>query len=607
MYSNSSGGDTDSNDENLSNGTMDRESSLINSLKDIKNCDCNRKCHSFGNNEILFKLANQVVTLDSAVKKQLIYSCLTSSIDLNSSILFENSKRNRIVFFIPYIGKVCRKYFCTFWKTGKYQIRNYLDHIKKNFSLTIPVHGNLQNRNASLSTEVYSKMEEYLNYLLTNYGEPIATRKFVRQFEEGKRTTISIEKEEIVYLPSYFSYEKLYSSFVSQNSEIQCSIDSLKRYWMNHETFKNMKIRNPSKDVCDECSVFKNKISSLADEEFTELGEIINDEHQSHISQYRYMRNEYEKDIMKSRNTENKCRPIVLSFDYAQNVEIPHLSQQPGLFYFSSLKKAYQFGVVDEELDEHHHYLYMESEGGKGSDNVVSMVIHYIKNIMKRKSKHLILWADNCGGQNKNSTMIHTLLDLVRLKEFDVVELKFQIKGHTRNSVDRGFGYTKRQYLSSDVYSLQCLANVISRSAVNSATDSSKCIPVILQNCSDIFKTYTSFYSSKYKKCPKVQSYQIFRCDNSDMDSVSCMSPENPDERIKYALSVKKRKVETVELKSLTPPGFSIEKKVDFYNKIRHYIPPQFLLDLCPEPTVTEILEIKKLKSSRANKNKKNE
>jgi len=46
---------------------------------------------------------------------------------------------------------------------------------------------------------------------------------------------------------------------------------------------------------------------------------------------------------------------------------------------------------------------------------------------------------------------------------------------------------------------------------------------------------------------------------------------------------------------------------VDFYNKIRHYIPPQFLLDLCPEPTVTEILEIKKLKSSRANKNKKNE
>ncbi len=88
------------------------------------------------------------------------------------------------------------------------------------------------------------------------------------------------------------------------------------------------------------------------------------------------MRGEYEKDKNDCRNVENPDRPIVLSVDYAQNSSIPHNPQQPASFYFYSLKKAYQFGIVDEELDQHVHYIYMESEGGKGCDQVVSMLLH---------------------------------------------------------------------------------------------------------------------------------------------------------------------------------------------------------------------------------------
>jgi len=90
---------------------------------------------------------------------------------------------------------------------------------------------------------------------------------------------------------------------------------------------------------------------------------------------------------------------------------------------------------------------------GKGANEVASMVLYYLNTILKRNSKHLVLWADNCGGQNKNSTLIQTFLDLVRNGLFDIVELKFQIKGHTRNSVDRGFGLTKRAYNRNDVLS----------------------------------------------------------------------------------------------------------------------------------------------------------
>jgi len=572
--SNRSAADTDSSDhnDNSSSGSICEQqkntsvASWIDTLKDPKCCECTKRCDLLyiNNKELMDTLLNDVTGMTPKSRKQQIYSSLISSVNIKSSILSDVSNRNRVIYSIPYVGKVCREYFCTFWRTGKTRIQNYMDYIQKNRSLIAPSHGNCNNANASISDETYSKIEDFLIILKKNYGEPIATRKFIRESVGGKLKKITIEKEDIVYLPSYFSYQNIYDQLKLESPEYQFSIKSIKRFWHGHEKFKNLKIRNPSKDVCDECYIFKNIIASLNDEEITEKGEELNASYQSHIAQYRFMRNEYENDILRSRDIENNRRPIVLSFDYAQNVDIPHLSQQPGFFYFASLKKAYQFGIVDEELDQHYHYIYMESEGGKGSDNVVSMVLHHIKTIQTRRSKHLILWADNCGGQNKNSTMIHTLLELVKNGQFDVVELKFQIKGHTRNSVDRGFSYTKREYLSSDVYSLECFANIISRAAVNSLTDGRKCIPVKIEKCEDMFKCYTSFYSNIYRKCPKIQSYQIFKTLSTEINYIFCGSLENDIRWGKNCLLVNNKKIE--ELKVMKAVGYPKEKEVDFYN-----------------------------------------
>jgi len=41
-------------------------------------------------------------------------------------------------------------------------------------------------------------------------------------------------------------------------------------------------------------------------------------------------------------------------------------------------------------------------------------------------------------------------------------------------------------------------------------------------------------------------------------------------------------------LKCLPPVGISTEKKVDFYDKIRVFVPEEFKNILCPKPTETE-------------------
>jgi hypothetical protein len=590
-------------DNNILFACSDDLDIFIDFVQNPDSCACKRNCYLLARSHINFpELIKDLRSLTINTHKQLLYSCLLSSVEPSSSIFNEHVQRSRVAYEIPLIGKVCQKYFMAFWNCGKYRIRNYLNHIKNTRSFIFPPHGNLNNKNASLSIEVYNKVSEYLRNLYDQIGEPIATRKFIRKASNGNRSKISVEREDVIYLPSHHSYQRLYDEFKEQNQDIEISLNSFKEFWKNHQEFKKMKIRNPSKDVCDECSIFKTSVASLTDEDFTEFGESLNNDHQKHIREYRYMREEYEKDIKDSRDISNPDRPIVLSFDYAQNASIPHNPQQPASFYYYSLKKAYQFGIVDEELDNHFHYIYMESEGGKGCDQVVSMVLHYLRCIQKRKSKNLIFWADNCGGQNKNSTVIQTLLELVISQEFDNVQLKFQIKGHTRNSVDKGFGYTKREYLSSEVYSLDDFADVISRAAVNSFTGSIKCTPFKIEEMSGLFKNYTEYYSSKYKKCGKVQSYQTFKCTRENLDSVFCMQSCNPDNWNVHTLIAKKKKPFTIELSNLSAEGFCLEKQVDFYQKVRPFVPHKHHSILCPKPEDENIVDVQKIKSERSKK-----
>ncbi|CAG8785427.1 4759_t:CDS:2, partial [Racocetra fulgida] len=96
--------------------------------------------------------------------------------------------------------------------------------------------------------------------------------------------------------------------------------------------------------------------------------------------------------LIKSHNTFKK----IWKSDPTLNVELPHDSQQPGKWYYLLLLKAYQFGLVDEEVKYH-----------------------------------------------------------------------FQIKGHTRNSVDHGFGLTKREYAILEIWCMNQLAEVIEKSASN--------------------------------------------------------------------------------------------------------------------------------------------
>ena len=73
-------------------------------------------------------------------------------------------------------------------------------------------------------------------------------------------------------------------------------------------------------------------------------------------------------------------------------------------------------------------------------------------NVYKRNRypKNLKIFADNCGGQNKNNNMCLALLMNIHKKKFDRIELGFLVPGHSYSACDRKFGTIESHYRKNE-------------------------------------------------------------------------------------------------------------------------------------------------------------
>ena len=118
------------------------------------------------------------------------------------------------------------------------------------------------------------------------------------------------------------------------------------------------------------------------------------------------MRLDYQEDLRSC--SEDK---IVMVMDYAQNLPVPHNPQTPSKWHFLSLIYVSLFGIYYGNDQKHYNYVYSERVGSKGSNEVVSIIQNFLmsKGLLNHSgcpTKTLVIFCDNCGGQNKNNTVI---------------------------------------------------------------------------------------------------------------------------------------------------------------------------------------------------------
>ena len=199
-------------------------------------------------------------------------------------------------------------------------------------------------------------------------------------------------------------------------------------------------------------------------------------EAKAHVHQYTAQRdlcNEWMKHAQDDRKAfeDPRQRRHCYTIDMGPNIALPNFeAEQPGDTYYMTPLNVFVFGVVDnstEKKSKMNTYLWSEADGRRGANNIASCLL---KDFEKRgffdrgedgeelaPFESLTICADNCGGQNKNHTVIRLLNWMVEAGYVKEARLLFFVKGHTKNSCDRMFNILKKEYHGRNTFTMEQL------------------------------------------------------------------------------------------------------------------------------------------------------
>ncbi|OWZ21339.1 hypothetical protein PHMEG_0004122 [Phytophthora megakarya] len=279
-----------------------------------------------------------------------------------------------------------------------------------------------------------------------------------------------------------------------------------------------------------------------------------------HTESARRMRREYKKDKANCKVTDGSGSDVaVIVMDFSQNLTIPSVTSTPSLWYFCSLLAVNVFGIYYENGGTQTNYLYDETTSAKGSDQINSMLHHFINTVVVPSGKKkLVLYADNCSDQNKNNNVVRFLLAQAQMGTLDHVDYKFFVKGHTKNSCDRDFGHIRKHISRSDCWMMDHIVSAVKDSVASNTT-------VHISRSNDFFKSYKPLVAELYKKLIGIQQYHFFQpgavqC-RKGLDDAPVLQDLRRKIDGKLTESDKASRMLTHFLEDLPPPSVNAEMK----------------------------------------------
>ncbi|POM79984.1 Hypothetical protein PHPALM_2233 [Phytophthora palmivora] len=418
----------------------------------------------------------------------------------------------------------------------------------RNGNSAAKVHSNRLNKIASKINLVW--LVKWFKYFAAEVGEVVPVRVRIQKTKDGMVKKYYI-REDYTLLPAIFTWEAPYAEmrkFVSLGLRVCEPARSTFRKLLSVHC-SNIKIRAAQANVGDLCTIYQSRLRrGTPAEQVEELGQ--------HTESAHRMRREYKKDKAAVHASDGSSSDVaVIVMDISQNLTVPSVTTTPSQWHFCSLLAVNVFGFFYENAGAQTNY-------------------HFIRTVLlPANKKHLIVYADNCSGQNKNNHVIKFFLAQVQMGVFERIDYKFFVKGRTKNSCDRGFGNIRRHVCRSDCWTMDHII-----SAVNEAATSS--IAVHISRGNEFFKSYKPLVTELYKKLVWVQQYQIFSMDATKPGVVQCKKgpddePVEQDLRRKVdGVLTESTKVERMLinfLEDLSPPSLKAEKKTELYSKIRPY------------------------------------
>ncbi|XP_050507499.1 uncharacterized protein LOC126885114 isoform X1 [Diabrotica virgifera virgifera] len=226
-----------------------------------------------------------------------------------------------------------------------------------------------------------------------------------------------------LYLPVEFRNQKnLYRIYKGEKTSEGIDYVSEKIFLNIFNTEFNIGFHIPKKDKCLKCIKFDaaNTEESKAEKE-------------DHLMEKKASKERYS---FHREMSQKRTDLICTSFDLQKVLNTPHGESM--LLYYSRKYAVYNLCFYENGSREGFCYIWGETEGKRGSNEIASIIQKYIDLVDARISvKHLILYSDSCPGQNKNRIILSAIHNALKNCENIVsIQMNYLLPGHTEMSVD---------------------------------------------------------------------------------------------------------------------------------------------------------------------------
>ncbi|KAG6609058.1 uncharacterized protein IUM83_13352 [Phytophthora cinnamomi] len=475
--------------------------------------------------------------MSSKEKKQSIITALVLLMKMDTAARRRGTdERQTLSYYLPLVSCVCRDAWCQVYGVSTATITRYRRQIQAG-TFSIQPHRGKMNLNTNKIQIRW--LAQWFRDFAAILGDVVPVRVRTQETVNGvvkKRYSA----EEYTLLPAFFTRDQLYTemeNYVAENEmDVRTPQSSTFRKLLQ-KCCPTIRIRSHRSNVYV-CSILYFRMKSGVAAELTEeLG--------VHTAAAKKMRKEYKRDLEAASDDH-----AVIVMDFSQNLTLPSVTATPSQWYFLSLVNVFFFAIYYANKNIQYNYVYEESVASKGTD------------------------------ENKNNFVVKLLLGLAQIGELETIDMKFFVKGRTKNAVDCGFGHIRKKFAREDVWTMDQLLEVVN------AASNSALIHVPKEN--SVMKLFRTVVQEAYKDMKGVQSYQLFGMATSNPVAVSCRASLDSD-AVTQALrrsydgiptsDAKVRGLFESPLELLSPPLPNFEKKQQMHSKVLTYVPEEYRSD----------------------------
>lgn len=168
------------------------------------------------------------------------------------------------------------------------------------------------------------------------------------------------------------------------------------------------------------------------------------------------------KEMAKNKNNDI----AVVCIDLQQTLPIPRLPTS--VAYYKMKLWMYNLAVTDLKTGKSTCFVWDEVNGGRGSCEVTNCIWKWLRKEWEhRQFKQLVVFSDNCGGQNKNINVVLNYLNEIHNGTLTNIDHYYLVPGHSYMACDRAFGVIEKRIRTRGIlYNFEDYCKVIEMSNI---------------------------------------------------------------------------------------------------------------------------------------------